>query len=160
MCSSDLNIYILFSTESSDFPLTNNAYQKIKNGFEYSNSTPMFDVDYPTFDAAIVKLSADGSSLLYSTYYGGSSGEQAFGFSLNKGGFILFIRSYSPDLYVSDNAFQPQHGNDSAKSKLNRTGLHNMDSYLGVFLNPSILKLNEITANYMEYIQLTANLKD
>ena len=155
------NLYLLFSTESSDFPLTNNAYQKIKNGFEYSNSTSTFDVDYPTFDAAIIKLSSDGSALLYGTYYGGSSGEQAFGFSLNKGGFILFIRSYSPDLYVSDDdAFQPQHGNDSAKSKLNRTGLHNMDSYLGIFVNPSILKLNEITANYMDNIKLTANLKD
>lgn len=154
------NLYLLFSTESSDFSITDNAYQKHKNGFEYSNSTPTFDVDFPTFDSAIVKLSADGSKLLYSSYYGGSSGEQGFGFCLNKGGFILFIRSYSPDLYVSDDAYQSQHGNDTANSKLNRTGLHHMDNYLGIFSNPSTLVLSNITADFDSTIQLTAYLKE
>lgn len=154
------NLYLLFSTESSDFPITDNAYQKYKNGFEYSNSTPTFDVDYPTFDSAIVKLNAYGSKLLYSTYYGGSSGEQGFGFCLNKGGFILFIRSYSSDLYVLDDAYQAQHGNDTANSQLNRTGLHHMDNYLGIFSNPSTLVLSDITADYDSTIQLTAYLKE
>lgn len=52
------NIYISGRTQSTDFPTTPGAYQTVLKG---------------EGDLFIVKLSADGSELLYSTYLGGSS---------------------------------------------------------------------------------------
>ena len=139
----DGNLYLLFHTESSDFPVTDDAYQLEKNGIPYGPST--FDNDYPTLDAAVVKLSEDGSKILYSTFFGGSSGEQAFGFALNQGGFVLFIRTYSGDMFVTDDAYQPQHGNDSVASSYGRD-LYYMDNYLGIFENPTIIKVEDLKA--------------
>ena len=137
------NLYLLFSTESTDFPITDDAYQLEKNGLPYGPAT--FDNDYPTFDSAVVKFSEDGSKVLYSTYFGGSSGEQAFGFALNQGGFVLFIRTYSNDMFVTDDAYQPEHGNDSVSSRYGRT-LNYMDNYLGIFVNPTIISVEDIKA--------------
>ena len=137
------NLYLLFSTESTDFPVTDDAYQLEKNGLPYGPAT--FDNDYPTFDSAVVKFSGDGSEVLYSTYFGGSSGEQAFGFALNQGGFVLFIRTYSNDMFVTDDAYQLQHGNDSVSSRYGRT-LNYMDNYLGIFVNPTTVTVEDITA--------------
>lgn len=54
------NIYITGQTKSTDFPTTSNAYQtSLKGGA----------------DAFIVKLSKDGTTLLYSTYLGGNSAD-------------------------------------------------------------------------------------
>ncbi len=51
------NIYVIGSTESSDFPLSGTTYDNSLGG---------------TKDAAVLKLSADGQSVAYSTYLGGS----------------------------------------------------------------------------------------
>jgi hypothetical protein len=51
------NTYVTGSTTSSDFPLSNGAYAASLSG---------------TQDGFLVKLAADGSSILYSTYIGGS----------------------------------------------------------------------------------------
>lgn len=139
----DGNLYLLFHTESSDFPVTADAYQLEKNGIPYGPES--FDNDYPTLDAAVVKLSEDGSKILYSSFFGGSSGEQAFGFALNQGGFVLYIRTYSDDMIVTDDAYQPQHGNDSTSSRYGRDIKH-MDNYLAIFENPTIIKVEDISA--------------
>lgn len=152
----DGNLYLLFTTESADFPVTPDAYQLEKNGIPYGPSS--LDSDYLTFDAAVVKLNEDGSKVLYSTFFGGSSGEQAFGFALNQGGFVLFIRTYSDDMVVTDDAYQPQHGNDSTGSKYGRT-LNHMDSYLGIFVNPTVITLENLTAK-SGYIDLSATVTE
>ena len=51
------NVYVTGSTRSSNFP-TVNAFQPLRSG---------------DFDSYVVKLNADGSALIYSTYVGGSS---------------------------------------------------------------------------------------
>ena len=150
----DGNLYLLFHTESSDFPVTADAYQLEKNGIAYGPSS--FDNDYLSFDAAVVKLSEDGSELLYSTFFGGSSGEQAFGFALNQGGFVLFIRTYSDDMIVTDDAYQPQHGNDSTSSRYGRD-INHMDNYLAIFENPTIIDVKDITAK-LGSVDLTATV--
>ncbi|HEX9664684.1 MAG TPA: SBBP repeat-containing protein, partial [Patescibacteria group bacterium] len=57
------NVYITGSTESADFP-TQNPFQAANAG---------------GFDAFVTKLSADGSSLIYSTFLGGSDVDNGFG---------------------------------------------------------------------------------
>jgi beta-propeller repeat-containing protein len=54
------NAYVTGYTGSTDFPTTSGAVQRTKGGFDGSP------------DAFVAKLSADGSSLTYSTYLGGS----------------------------------------------------------------------------------------
>ncbi|OLS22213.1 MAG: hypothetical protein HeimC3_32170 [Candidatus Heimdallarchaeota archaeon LC_3] len=56
------NIYVTGNTASSYFPTTNNTYDNTLGG---------------TVDTFVIKLSADGSTLLYSTFLGGSSGEDS-----------------------------------------------------------------------------------
>ena len=152
----DGNLYLLFTTESAEFPVTDDAYQLEKNGIPYGPAS--FDNDYPTFDAAVVKLNADGSEVLYSTFFGGSSGEQAFGFALNQGGFVLFIRTYSDDMIVTDDAYQPEHGNDSTSSRYGRD-LNHMDSYLAIFVNPTVIEVENVTAK-LSNVELKATVTE
>ncbi len=149
----DGNLYLLFTTESTDFPVTDDAYQLEKNGIPYGPSS--FDNDYPTFDSAVVKLNPEGDQVIYSTFFGGSSGEQAFGFALNQGGFVLFIRTYSGDMPVTDDAYQPEHGNDSVASNYGRT-LYYMDNYLGIFTNPTLIELEDADGKLGETTTLSA----
>ena len=51
-------------TDSLDFPVTASAFQSSLNVH-----------GIVSYDAFVTKLSADGSQLLYSTYLGGSSGD-------------------------------------------------------------------------------------
>ncbi len=63
--------YIIGDTSSSDFPTTPGANDTSPNGAN---------------DAFIVKLSADGSSLLYSTYLGGSDSEYGRSIAIDASG--------------------------------------------------------------------------
>jgi hypothetical protein len=68
------NCYVTGGTNSPDFP-TVNALQANLNG-----SADPFN---PTADAFLTKISADGSSFLYSTFLGGSGSEQARGITVD-----------------------------------------------------------------------------
>ncbi len=54
------NAYITGFTSSANFPTTSDAYDRVKNG---------------TYDVFASKISADGQSLLYSTYLGGNESD-------------------------------------------------------------------------------------
>jgi hypothetical protein len=60
--------YVIGKTRSTDFPTTPGVLQATLNGFE---------------DAFVAKLSADGASLVYSTYLGGSSVDVGLGIALD-----------------------------------------------------------------------------
>jgi len=87
---SDNNAYITGYTCSGDFPLVN-AFQSSMNG---------------CYDGFISKVSADGSSLLYSTYLGGSNLTQPYAIALNSSN-EMYVAGYT---YAVDfplmNAFQ------------------------------------------------------
>jgi hypothetical protein len=86
------NVYIAGYTQSSDFPVTSNAYQSTFGG----NS-----------DAFLAKFSNDGSQLLYSTYLGGSGGESINRMKVNADGSFWVVGDASADgLPVSSTAFQ------------------------------------------------------
>lgn len=66
----DGNIYVTGTTSSADFP-TVNAEQGAPGGAE---------------DGFVVKLNASGSSLLYSTYLGGSGADEGIGIAVDRAG--------------------------------------------------------------------------
>jgi hypothetical protein len=78
------------------FPTTKDAYQKVKGG---------------GLDAFLSEVSPSGSTLIYSTYYGGEDDELAFGLALDsQGNGYLAGRTISVDTPVTSNAFQRAFG--------------------------------------------------
>jgi hypothetical protein len=72
------------TTGSIDFPTTSGAYQRsLKSGT--CNYSPFF-VNQPCADAFLLKLSADGSSLVYSTLFGGERGDMVMGLAQDTSG--------------------------------------------------------------------------
>ncbi|HTO37535.1 MAG TPA: gliding motility-associated C-terminal domain-containing protein [Brumimicrobium sp.] len=65
-------LYILGTTSSSNFPLSANAYQSVFNG---GQMTTQIAIQFNGTDITVSKLSADGSSLMASTYLGGDKND-------------------------------------------------------------------------------------
>lgn len=80
-------------TASTNFPVTSGAYQSANNG--------------GASDAFVALLSADGSQLVASTYFGGAAREDVEGFEFSSTGQIYFAGSTrSSSLRTTTNAFQ------------------------------------------------------
>ena len=74
------------------FPTTANAFQSVKGG---------------GLDSFLTEVAPNGSSLVYSTYYGGSNDEEAFGLAIDlQGDGYLTGRTISVDTPVSATAYQ------------------------------------------------------
>ncbi len=83
-------VYVTGSTASSDFPVVD-AYQ----------------ATYPGgFNAFLTKISADGSTLLYSTYFGGSGTDTPNGIALDSSNDMLIAGSTSSTNIPTANAYQ------------------------------------------------------
>lgn len=125
------NAFVTGSTRSTEFPTTSDAYQTAIGGY---------------IDAFITKLSANGSSLLYSTYFGGTGGDFSYGIVLDKSGsvYVTGITS-SLDFYTTVDAFQTSfsggyHG-DAFVSKFNFT--YNLYlPHLEVYASKSMIEQN------------------
>jgi hypothetical protein len=90
---SDNNAYLTGAARSSDFPVTAGAYDTSFNG--------------PGKDAFVAKLSADGSTLLYSTFLGGSErGEEGTAIAVDAAG-IVYVAGWtrSTDFPTTPGAF-------------------------------------------------------
>jgi hypothetical protein len=88
--------YITGSTDSTDFPTTPGAYDSSHNG--------------GFWNAFVTKLSSDGSTLLYSTFLGGSSGEEGFAIAIDGSGSTYITgRTLSTDFPTTPNAYDPSH---------------------------------------------------
>jgi hypothetical protein len=93
------NAYVIGDTDSDDFPTTNNAAQLAYSG---------------GIDAFVAKLNPTGSSLVYSTYLGGSDSEDGYGIAVNStGSAFLTGRTWSTDFPTTKNAAQPANGGGS-----------------------------------------------
>ena len=85
------NAYIVGSTMSPDSPLKNPLYSTL-NGAS---------------DAFITKFSPEGNALVYSTYLGGSSGDEAYGVAVDAGqNAYIAGTTYSTDFPVTPGAYQ------------------------------------------------------
>lgn len=152
------NAWVVGMSQSSDYPVTDDAYQKTKNGPEFISYSNSSDYDYPTHDTVISKISPDGSQLLYSTYYGGNSGEFAMGITFLTGGFAIQTRTCSDDLFVTDNTTKGQDQFNG--SMLGHDPVYDFDSYIAVFKNPTVITIEDVSATYGDSVKLTATVKD
>lgn len=91
-------------TLSTDFPVTTGAYDVTYNGSGGSGTGA--GTNYAG-DAVVAKISADGSRLIASTYFGGRYGDQAEGMWLDRNGNVWMAGgTYSDNLPLTADAFQ------------------------------------------------------
>ncbi len=94
---SSSNVIVGGVTSSASFPTTS------QNAFQTSNRGG--------YDGFILKLSADGKTLAFSTYLGGSQNEWVYGLALDAAGNPVFVgQTCSPEFPVSPNALLPAIG--------------------------------------------------
>jgi hypothetical protein len=114
------NVYLVGGANSKDFPTTRNAFQQRLKGER---------------NAAIVKLSADGSRLIFSTLLGGSIWDGIMGIRVDtSGGVYVAGHTRSPDFPVTPGAPQPKFSgkSDCFLTKLSNDGSRLLYStYLG-----------------------------
>jgi len=109
------NAYITGLTYSYHFPTTGQAFRTTWGG---------------GFDAFVSKLNASGTTLLYSTYLGGSSDDYGYGIAVDASNSAYVTgRTYSPDFPTTAGAFQTTPGgtgggghDDAYVVKLNAAG--------------------------------------
>ncbi|HWB12833.1 MAG TPA: SBBP repeat-containing protein [Pirellulales bacterium] len=105
------NAYVTGWTSSSNFPTTAGAYQTTFGGW---------------YNAFVTKLSADGHSLIYSTYLGGSVGDEGLGIAVDgSGNACITGYTYSLDFPTTTGAYQTTFGGtatDAFVTKLSADG--------------------------------------
>jgi hypothetical protein len=89
------NIYVAGGTRSDEFPVTPNAFQKVKSVL---------------YDAFILKLDPTGSTLIYSTLLGGNSGEDANALEIDPAGNAFVAGHTASTDFPVLNAVQPTSG--------------------------------------------------
>jgi hypothetical protein len=93
------DVYLGGQTLSQDFPVTNGAFQTQCNKCTLTNYSG---------DAFILEMNPSGTSLLYSTYMGGSGEDYASSIALDSVGDIYVAGgAYSTDFPTTPGSFQP-----------------------------------------------------
>ena len=101
--------YVTGYTNSPDFPTTVGAYQRVFNAFNYD-------------EAFVTEFSPDGSSLVYSTYLGGSGHDRGLGIAVDSFG-NAYVTGYTTSAnFPTASAVQPTFGgsySDAFVAKIN-----------------------------------------
>src|SRR5450432_1002976 len=87
---SNKEVYVTGSTASSDFPVVK----------PYQGSYP------GSFNAFLTKISADGASLLYSTYLGGNGSDVPAGIAIDRLGSVVVAGNTTSTTFPTANAYQ------------------------------------------------------
>ncbi|HJT58035.1 MAG TPA: SBBP repeat-containing protein [Ktedonobacteraceae bacterium] len=120
------NAFVVGSTSSTDFPVTSGAFQpKFGGGGENAMS-----------DAFVTKFNPAGSSLVYSTYLGGSDDDLAFGVAIDASGNAYITGTTLSSNFPLANAVENYPGSSSGLNafvtRLNASGAALLYStYLG-----------------------------
>jgi hypothetical protein len=146
----DGNAYITGSTASADFPTVNALQSSFGGG-------PLYD----PFDVFIAKLNPTGSTLVYSTYLGGSGEERAGRLAVDAAGNAYVTGFTNSFDFPLANALQPtlscSLAGDAFVVKLNPTASALVYStYLGGTDGPRTLEFSYV-ANNIQSPDLTAN---
>ena len=91
---SEGNVYATGNTRSTDYPTTENAYYRTETSTAYGNDEG---------DCFFFKLDSEGD-LLYSTYYGGNSGERGRAIAVDSSGYAYIAGWTTSDLFPLYNA--------------------------------------------------------
>lgn len=137
------NIVVCGDTTSADFPTTVGAYDSTKNGA---------GADYDMF---IAKLSADGTSLLSSTYLGTSSSESASGVATDINGNIYLCGQTFSTTFPMVNSYDSTSngGWDAVLAKFSPSlSTIQWSTYFGGSDSDSIDDLTVYTDNGTEYV--------
>src|SRR4030095_3210139 len=94
------NAYVTGSTSSTDYPTTPGAFQTTLRGGSFPG------------DAFVTKLNSTGTALVYSTYLGGTSSDQANAIDLDSSGnaYIAGFTQSSTNFPTTPGAFQTTFG--------------------------------------------------
>ena len=105
----DGSIYVTGQTLSDNFPTTAGSFQPTAGG---------------SIDAFVTKFSADGSTLVYSTYLGGSGIDVAYAIAVDAAGNAYVTGLASTGFPTTPGSFQTEHagGTDAFVAKLNAAG--------------------------------------
>ena len=112
--------YVTGYTDSPDFPTTNNAFDTTANG---------------NYDGFLLKMNAQGSNLIYSTFLGGSDADWAWQIDVDSTGTAYVVgETWSSDFPTTTLAFDGSltGGQDAFVTQLTSDGSDLLDStYLG-----------------------------
>jgi uncharacterized protein (TIGR03437 family) len=110
---------------STDMQLSSDALQKT-----YGGNLSGFTDD--TGDAFIAKISADGATVLYNSYFGGKGDEAITGIAIDNSGNVIAAGSTtSANLATTINAAQPAFGGQNSQDQTETMG----DAFVTVFAN-------------------------
>ncbi len=98
------NVYVGFTTDSKDLPVSDNAFQKSIKGEN---------------DHYIIKFSND-CKYIASTYLGGSGGDHWTRLAVHKNNLYLFGKTKSLDFPISPKAIQKEYDNSAPPDSTNR----------------------------------------
>lgn len=110
------NAYITGNTQTANFPTTSDAFQRtIAPGTSDRN---------PPADAFVVKLNADGNTLVYATLLGGIGGDNAYAIAVNTAGeaWVAGTPALTGFPTTSGAFLTNQSGGAAFVTKLNATG--------------------------------------
>jgi hypothetical protein len=107
---SNKEVYVTGSTASSDFPVVH----------PYQGSYP------GSFNVFLTRISADGSSLLYSTYLGGNGSDVPAGIAIDQLGSVVVAGNTTSTTFPTANAYQ-------ASANPNQGGLYGNYGFLTKF---------------------------
>jgi Beta-propeller repeat len=111
------SVYVTGGTTSADFPVTSGVLQTKYGGADGGYQSVNGDI-------FVTKLSPDGSSLVWSTYIGGSGDDNAYGIVVDGTGVYLTGGTNSSDYPVTSGAYKPSSGGltDVLVTKFDPTG--------------------------------------
>ncbi len=95
----DGSIYVTGFTRSGDFP-TVAAHQS-----ELGDGATDPSQEQPPRDAVVVKLTADATTIVYSTYLGGPGNDEAFDIAVNPQGRVMIVGATDGDFAVTEFGF-------------------------------------------------------
>ncbi|RME25478.1 MAG: hypothetical protein D6800_07575, partial [Candidatus Zixiibacteriota bacterium] len=99
--------YVTGWTKSLDFPVSNAIYDTYQGGMA---------------DVFVSKLSRRGNALDFSTYLGGSKGDEPGAIALNKARFIYIVGTTNSYDFPVENAYRPYEGPGAFVTKLSPIG--------------------------------------
>ena len=116
------------SSYSFDYPTTVGAYDRLC-GDAAANCSP--SNSYPTRDAVVTKLKADGSGLVWSTFFGGAGEDQALDLTLDATGSVVTTGTTLSTTLPNDGGFQSKPGSGFLAKLAADGGSLRFASYLG-----------------------------